>query len=99
MIRIAITGIESTGKTTLAAALSVAIGAEVAAEAARNDTRVRAGTTGVADLERLALNNWRLVMEPNAGQSKVDQKQSYPILILRLFAGGVAGYSMRKYPV
>ena len=54
MIRIAITGIESTGKTTLAAALSVAIGAEVAAEAARNDTRVRAGTTGVADLERLA---------------------------------------------
>ena len=53
-IRIAITGIESTGKTTLTAALAEALSAETAVEVARYDPRVLKETIEVSDLTRLA---------------------------------------------
>ena len=53
-IRIAITGIESTGKTTLAKALAEVLNAEKADEVARYDTRVQNETIDLHDLTRLA---------------------------------------------
>ncbi|MBV42541.1 MAG: hypothetical protein CL834_05860 [Crocinitomicaceae bacterium] len=55
VIRIAISGIESTGKTTLTAALAAAISAETAVEVARYDPRVQKETIGLSDLTRLAV--------------------------------------------
>lgn len=54
VIRIAITGVESTGKTTLAKALSATLGGVFVAECARFDAEVRAGKASLATLSRLA---------------------------------------------
>jgi nicotinamide riboside kinase len=50
---IAITGVESTGKTTLANALGVSLQASVASEMAREDLSVRSGKVQLEDLERI----------------------------------------------
>lgn len=54
VIRVAITGVESTGKTTLAKALSTALGGVFVAECARFDAEVRTGEVSLATLARLA---------------------------------------------
>ena len=54
IIRIAITGVESTGKTTLTEALSARLGGLAVRESARYDAEVIAGKTTLATLERLA---------------------------------------------
>lgn len=54
VIRIAITGVESTGKTTLAKGLSTALGGLFVGECARFDAEVRAGEVSLATLSRLA---------------------------------------------
>jgi nicotinamide riboside kinase len=54
VIRIAITGVESTGKTTLTEALSARLGGVVVWECARYDAEVIAEKTTLATLERLA---------------------------------------------
>ena len=54
VIRIAITGVESTGKTTLTKALSARLGGVAVWECARYDTEVIAGKATLATLERLA---------------------------------------------
>ena len=53
-IRIAITGVESTGKTTLTEALIARLGAVAVRECARYDAEVIAGKATLATLERLA---------------------------------------------
>ena len=53
-IRIAITGVESTGKTTLTEALSARLGGVAVRECARYDAEVIAGKATLATLERLA---------------------------------------------
>ena len=54
VIRIAVTGVESTGKTTLTEALSAQLGGLVVRECARYDAEVIAGQATLATLERLA---------------------------------------------
>ena len=54
VIRIAITGVESTGKTTLTEALSAQLGGLAVRECARYDLEVIAGEVTMATLERLA---------------------------------------------
>lgn len=54
VIRIAITGVESTGKTTLTEALSARLGGLAVQECARYDAEVIAGRATLATLERLA---------------------------------------------
>ena len=54
VIRIAITGVESTGKTTLTEALSARLGGVAVRECARYDAEVIAGKATLATLERLA---------------------------------------------
>ena len=54
VIRIAVTGVESTGKTTLAQALSAVLGGVFVKECARFDAEVRAGAASLATLTRLA---------------------------------------------
>ena len=53
-IRIAVTGVESTGKTTLTEALSARLGGLAVRECARYDAEVIAGKATLATLERLA---------------------------------------------
>ena len=55
VIRIAITGVESTGKTTLTEALSARLGGLAVRECARYDAEVIAGKATLATLERLAM--------------------------------------------
>lgn len=55
VIRIAITGVESTGKTTLTEALSARLGGLAVQECARYDAEVIAGRATLATLERLAV--------------------------------------------
>lgn len=52
-LHIAISGVESTGKTTLSKDLGDALSACVVSEIARNDERVIAGNARLADLQRL----------------------------------------------
>jgi nicotinamide riboside kinase len=54
VIRIAITGVESTGKTTLTEALSARLGGVAVRECARYDAEVIAGKATLATLEQLA---------------------------------------------
>ncbi len=54
IIRIAITGVESTGKTTLTRALCEELGGVAVAECARYDPEVIAGNVTMSTLERLA---------------------------------------------
>lgn len=54
VIRIAVTGVESTGKTTLTEALSAQLGGLVVRECARYDAEVIAGQATLATLKRLA---------------------------------------------
>ena len=54
VIRIAITGVESTGKTTLTEALIARLGGVAVRECARYDAEVIAGKATLATLERLA---------------------------------------------
>ena len=54
LIHIAITGVESTGKTNLTEALSARLGGVAVRECARYDAEVIAGKTTLATLERLA---------------------------------------------
>ena len=54
VIRIAITGVESTGKTTLTEALSARLGGLAVRECARYDEEVISGKATMATLERLA---------------------------------------------
>ena len=54
VIRIAITGVESTGKTTLTEALSARLGGLAVRECARYDAAVIAGKVTLETLERLA---------------------------------------------
>ena len=54
VIRIAITGVESTGKTTLTEALSARLGGVAVRECARYDDAVIAGKATLATLEQLA---------------------------------------------
>lgn len=54
VIRIAVTGVESTGKTTLTEALSTRLGGLAVLECARYDAEVIAGRATLATLERLA---------------------------------------------
>jgi nicotinamide riboside kinase len=75
--RIAISGVESTGKTTLALALSKALDAEVAFEAARTDPRVRAGTIERPDLKRLANAQWQACM---AAEDRASKSQSSAVI-------------------
>ena len=75
--RIAISGVESTGKTTLAVALSKALGAEVAFEAARTDPRVRAGTIELPDLKRLAKAQWQACL---AAEDRASKSQSSAVI-------------------
>ena len=75
--RIAISGVESTGKTTLALALSKALGAEVALEAARTDLRVRAGIVELTDLKRLAKAQWHACI---AAEDRASKSQSSAVI-------------------
>jgi nicotinamide riboside kinase len=52
-LRLVVTGVESTGKTTLATQLSQHFGFPLALEAARYDARVQKGTIDERDLNRL----------------------------------------------
>lgn len=71
VIRIAITGVESTGKTTLAKALSAALGGVFVPECARFDAEVRAGNVSLATLSRLA-NEQLSACRLAASQAKRD---------------------------
>lgn len=53
LVHIAISGVESTGKTTLSKDLGDALSACVVSEIARNDERVIAGNARLTDLQRL----------------------------------------------
>lgn len=57
-IKIAVTGVESTGKTTLTSALAAHLGGTTVRECARFDLDVQTGQVTLATLERLADEQW-----------------------------------------
>lgn len=61
--RISITGVESTGKTTLAHSLGSALDMIVVEECARYDPEVQAGNASISSLERLGHEQWQRCQE------------------------------------
>ena len=61
--RISITGVESTGKSTLAQSLGSALNMIVVEECARYDAEVQAGTVSISTLERLGHEQWERCKE------------------------------------
>ena len=61
--KIAITGVESTGKTTLASSLAEALGGAFVPECARFDAQVMAGQVGLSTLSRLAREQYEACRE------------------------------------
>ncbi len=62
-LRLVVTGVESTGKTTLAQAVSEHFGFPLALEAARYDPRVRQGNLNSSDLDRLTTLQFNAALE------------------------------------
>lgn len=62
-LRLVVTGVESTGKTTLAHAVAQHFGFPLALEAARYDQRVRRGNLESSDLTRIAKLQFKAALE------------------------------------